>query len=62
MDKVSNPHFLVGGHPVREDREQTDWTNKCFGLAEVEPEVFVVGLNRIFFDHAAMAHLLSSDE
>ena len=62
VDKVSNPHFLVGGHPVREDREQTDWTNKCFGLAEVEPEVFVVGLNRIFFDHAAMAHLLSSDE
>ena len=61
-DRVSNLHFLVGGHPVRKDREQTDWTNKCFGLAEVEPEVFVVGINQIFFENAATAHLLSPDE
>ena len=62
VDKVRNLHFLVGGHPIRKDREQTDWTNKCFGLAEIESGVFVVGINQIFFKNAATTHLLSLDE
>ena len=55
-NKVGNLTFLVGGsalHPaIRKDRELTGWTNKCFGVAEVDPEVFVVGLNQIFYDQA----------
>lgn len=43
--------FLVGGHDVRPLRQKTDWTNKCFGLKKVERDVFVVGLNQIFYDN-----------
>jgi len=57
-DKVNNLPFLVGGHGIRADRERTDWTNKCFGLAEVSPGVFVVGLNRIFFSNASVVDLV----
>lgn len=42
-------HFFVGKRPVESGN---DWQLKCLGLAEVEPAVFVVGLNQIFYDHA----------
>ena len=60
-DKVNNLPVLVGGHGIRADRERTDWTNKCFGLAEVNPGVFVVGLNRIFFSNASVVDLVVPD-
>ncbi len=61
-NKVNNMQFLVGGHRVRSDREHSDWTNKCFGLTEIKPDVFVVGLNETFFSNASVADLLIPDQ
>lgn len=46
---VGDFHFLVGRGTVKSGK---DWQLKCLGLAEVEPKVFVVGLNQIFYDRA----------
>ena len=45
----SGLHFFVGKRTVESGN---DWQLKCLGLAEVEPAVFIVGLNQIFYDHA----------
>ena len=53
-DIVGDLDFLVGRGPVRCDPgHENDWQLKCLGLKEVSPRVFVVGLNRVFYDHAA---------
>ena len=44
-------HFFVGKRPVKSGN---DWELKCLGLKEVEPRVFVVGLNQLFFDKAGV--------
>ncbi len=48
-DIVGDLHFLVGKGTVKSGN---DWQLKCLGLAEVESEVFVAGVNQIFYDHA----------
>ena len=48
-DIVGDLHFLVGKGTVKSGN---DWQLKCLGLAEVRPEVFVVGVNQVFYDHA----------
>ena len=60
-DKVGNLPFFLGGHRERPDREREDWSNKCFGLAENSPGVFVVGLNQFFYSNVTTKELLPPD-
>ena len=55
-NKVGGLRFLLGGDSVR---EQNDWQNKCFGLAEARPGVFVIGLNDLFFKKVSSGELTS---
>ena len=57
-DIVADLHFLVGGGTVKSGN---DWQLKCLGLAEVKPGVFVVGLNRIFYENKSLEIILSPD-
>jgi len=62
-DKVKGGalHFLVGQRPVRNDPgHREDWQLKCLGLKEINPGVFVVGLNEIFYKHTG-GHQLRRD-
>ena len=54
-DIVDDLHFLVGGGTVKSGN---DWQLKCLGLAEVKPGVFVVGLNRIFYENKSLGDYL----
>jgi hypothetical protein len=58
-NKVGNLRFLIGGDPVKPQQSESDWQNKCFGLAEVKAGTFVVGLNALFFSRVSN-HELSS--
>ena len=58
-NKVGGLTFLLGGDPVKPLQTQSDWQNKCFGLAEAKTGVFVVGLNDHFFKNVSSGELTS---